>query len=213
MSIISAYQTVGTYRGAAALCGTTHKTVKRVIERFEAEQAGFTPAARTVRRHNFEDVAALVAEKVAASTGRITAKRLLPIVRAAGYAGSDRNFRRLVAAAKKDWRGEHHRGRRPGVWSPREHLVIDWGAIGGVHVFVAVLAWSRWRFVRFAVDEKAATTFAMLAECFAPARWRREGGAGRPDGLPQGWRCCEPGCPDTGLRPFRYPLPVPPGLL
>ena len=154
MSIISAYQQVGTYRGAAAVCGTTHKTVKRVIERFEAEQAGLTPAARTVRRHNFEDVAALVAEKVAASKGRITAKRLLPIAKAAGYAGSDRNFRRLVAAAKKDWRGEHHRGRRPGVWSPGEHLVIDWGVIGGVHVFVAVLAWSRWRFVRFAADEK-----------------------------------------------------------
>jgi len=36
-----------------------------------------------------------------------------------------------------------------------------------VHVFCAVLAWSRWRFVRFAADEKSATTLAMLAECFA----------------------------------------------
>jgi len=120
-----------------------------------------------VKRRNYEDVAALVAEKVAASKGRISGKRLLPIARAAGYDGSDRNFRRLVAAVKKDWRGEHHRGRRPGVWSPGEHLVIDWGVIGGVHVFVAVLAWSRWRFVRFAADEKAATTLGMLAECFA----------------------------------------------
>jgi len=33
-------------------------------------------------------------------------------------------------------------------------------------VFCAVLAWSRWRFVRFAADEKAETTLAMLAECF-----------------------------------------------
>lgn len=33
MSIISAYQQVGTYRGAAAICGTTHKTVKRVVQR------------------------------------------------------------------------------------------------------------------------------------------------------------------------------------
>lgn len=38
--------------------------------------------------------------------------------------------------------------------------------IAGVHVFCAVLAWSRVRFVRFAADEKAATTLAMLAECF-----------------------------------------------
>ena len=29
MDIIAAYQLVGTYRGAAAICGTTHKTVKR----------------------------------------------------------------------------------------------------------------------------------------------------------------------------------------
>jgi hypothetical protein len=35
-----------------------------------------------------------------------------------------------------------------------------------VHVFCAVLAWSRFRFVRFATDEKATTTLAMLAECF-----------------------------------------------
>ena len=53
------------------------------------------------------------------------------------------------------------------MWSPGEHLVIDWGVIGGVHVFCAVLAWSRWRFVRFAADERAATTLALLAECFA----------------------------------------------
>jgi hypothetical protein len=35
-----------------------------------------------------------------------------------------------------------------------------------VHVFCAVLAWSRFRYVRFADDEKASTTLAMLAECF-----------------------------------------------
>ena len=44
--------------------------------------------------------------------------------------------------------------------------MIDWGAEGGLHVFCAVLAWSRFRFVRFAADEKSETTLAMLAECF-----------------------------------------------
>jgi transposase len=52
------------------------------------------------------------------------------------------------------------------VWSPGEHLVIDWGALAGLHVFCAVLAWSRFRFVRFSHDERAATTLGMLAECF-----------------------------------------------
>lgn len=31
MTLIAAYESVGLYRGAAAICGTTPKTVKRVI--------------------------------------------------------------------------------------------------------------------------------------------------------------------------------------
>ena len=163
MDIISAYQTVGTFRGAADLAKTTPKTVKRVVARFEAGE----PAGRAVRVRNFDVVADVVAAKVASSQGKISAKRLLPAARTAGYTGSARNFRRLVARAKKDWRTDHHRGRRPASWTPGEYLVIDWGQIGDLHVFCAVLAWSRVRFVRFAADEKAQTTFAMLAECFA----------------------------------------------
>ena len=163
MDIISAYREAGTYRGAAAISGTTPKTVRRVIARHEA---GGGPPPRSPRGHNYDAVAALAAERVEKTQGRISAKRLLPAARTAGYAGSDRNFRRLVAEAKRAWRREHHRGRRPAVWSPGEHLVIDWGVLGGLHVFCAVLAWSRLRFVRFAADERAATTMAMLAECF-----------------------------------------------
>jgi hypothetical protein len=162
MDIISAYREVGTYRGAAVISGTTHKTVKRVIARHEAGAV----AARVPRARNYDAVAELAAARVKASSGRISAKRLLPAARAAGYAGSARNFRRLVAECKQAWRTEHHRGRRPAIWSPGEHLVIDWGAEDGLHVFCAVLAWSRVRFVRFAADERAATTLAMLAECF-----------------------------------------------
>jgi transposase len=166
MDIIAAYREAGTYRGAASIAGTTHKTVKRVMARHEA--GGGTPprAPRAPRGHNYDGVAALVAERVEKTSGRISAKRLLPAARAAGYGGSDRNFRRLVASAKQAWRRDHHRGRRPAVWSPGEHLVIDWGTLAGLHVFCAVLAWSRFRFVRFAADERAGTTLGMLAECF-----------------------------------------------
>ena len=162
MDIISAYREAGTYRGAAAISGTTPKTVRRVIARHES--GGGAPA-RAPRERNFDVVAGLVAERVRKTQGRISAKRLLPAARAAGYAGSPRNFRRLVAAQKQAWRRDHHRGRLPAVWSPGEHLVIDWGSEGGLHVFCAVLAWCRVRFVRFAADERAATTLAMLAEC------------------------------------------------
>ena len=167
MDIVAAYREVGTFRGAAAICGTTDKTVKRVIVR---QEAGVTGAARTPRERNYDDFVALVAERVGKTKGRISAKRLLPAARAAGYAGSARNFRRLVAAQKALWRQGNHRGRRPAVWSPGEYLVIDWGEIdwagaGRLHVFCAVLAWCRFRFVRFAFDERAATTLRLLAEC------------------------------------------------
>jgi transposase len=163
MDILAAYREVGSYRGAAEICGTTHKTVRRVVER---HNAGGPAPGRKDRGHNYEEVRGLVADRVRASQGRISAKRLLPAARTAGYGGSARNFRRLVAEVKAAWRAGHHRGRRPAVWTPGDTLVIDWGSHGRLHVFCAVLAWSRFRFVRFAADEKAATTLGLLAECF-----------------------------------------------
>jgi transposase len=163
MDIISAYQQVGSYRGAAAISGTTAKTVKRVITRHES---GGAAPARAPRGHNYDTVVELVIERVEKTKGRITAKRLLPAARAAGYEGSARNFRRLVSTRKALWRSDNRRGRRPAVWSPGEHLVIDWGVLGGLHVFCAVLAWSRVRFVRFADNERAETTLGLLAQCF-----------------------------------------------
>jgi len=162
MDILSAYREVGSYRGAAEICGTTHKTVKRMVLADAAETA--TDAERVA--HNYDGVRDVVAERVAKTQGRITAKRLLPVAVAAGYEGSDRNFRRLVADAKQTWRQANHRGRRPGVWTPGDMLVIDWGEIGPLFVFCAVLAWSRWRFVYFADNLRSDTTMTALAACF-----------------------------------------------
>ena len=71
MDIIAACQLVGTYRGAAVMCGTTHRTVKRIIER--AEAGGKTPD-RAGRGRNYGLVAELAADRVAATKGRISAK-------------------------------------------------------------------------------------------------------------------------------------------
>lgn len=161
MNIISTYHQVGTYRGAAELCGTTHKTVKRVVERSEA--GGRPP--REPRSRNLDPFTELVADRVDKSHAKMSAKRMLPIAQAAGYEGSARNFRRLVAEQKALWRKQNKHQRRPAVWSPGEYLVMDWAeAAPGLFVFCAVLAYSRWRFVRFAADQKASTTLAMIAE-------------------------------------------------
>jgi hypothetical protein len=87
MDIISAYRQVGSYRRAAELCNTTHRTVKKVIDKLEA---GENAPPRVERAHNYDAVAELVAERVEKSQGRISAKRMLPIARAAGYKGSPR---------------------------------------------------------------------------------------------------------------------------
>ncbi len=160
LDILSAYAELGSYRAAAALCGTTHKTVRRVVER-----RGRPPVVRPPRPRSTDPYRDLIAEKVRATDGRISAKRLLPRCRAQGYQGSARHLRRAVAEAKVGWRRER-RVYRPWAPVPGEHLVIDWGSEGTLHVFCAVLAWSLVRFVRFAADETQATTLRLLAECF-----------------------------------------------
>lgn len=163
MNMNAAYREVGTYRGAAEICGTTPKTVKRAVL---AETADEEAEPESERGHNYDVVADLVAERVEKTKAKITAKRLLPLARAQGYEGSARNFRRLVAQEKAKWRRANHRGRRPGVWAPGDMLVVDWGEIGPLSVFCAVVAWSRWRFVCFADNQRAETTMACLAQCF-----------------------------------------------
>jgi transposase len=168
MDVVAAYQNVGTFRGAAELCGVDPKTVKRKVL---AHEAGLLTSERAARRRvprNTDAVRATMLEHVRKLKGKASAKRMLPIARAAGYTGSDRNFRRLIAEVKRDVRAEIGRyQRRPAIWVPGETLVIDWGTLpGGLKVFCAVLAWSRVRFVRVARDETAVTTLALLAECF-----------------------------------------------
>jgi transposase len=168
LDIINAYQETGSLRAAAELCGTTHKTVKRVLQR---RAAGQRPGRRRAPRPGLADeFADLIYKKVKATDGRITAKRLLPVARAAGYTGSARTFRRAVAVQKALWR-KHRRVYRPWIPEPGQHLLIDYGYVtegpnAGWKVFTAVLAWSRWRFVRFARDERLETTLRLLAECF-----------------------------------------------
>ncbi len=165
MDIVNAYAELGSYRAVAALCGTTHRTVKQIVERRE-RQVCEGEAERGRRERKTDAVQELIRQRVAKTDGRISAKRLLPIAQAEGYTGSARSFRRAVAQAKQEY-GKRHRVYRPWRPEPGEHLVIDWGVEGQRHVFCAVLAWSRYRFVRFATDERRETTLRLLAECLA----------------------------------------------
>jgi hypothetical protein len=126
MDMTSAFREVGSYRGAAEICGTTHRTVKKAVLAARRAEAGLDePVA-----HNYDTVRDVVTERVERTKGRISAKRLLPVVQAAGYEGSARNLRRLVADVKHQWRTQNHRGRRPGVWTPGDMVVFDWARSG-----------------------------------------------------------------------------------
>ena len=162
MDMHAAYREVGSFRAAAEICGTTPKTVKRSVLAAQAAESGEI----SVVEHNYDVVRDIVIERVERTKGKISAKRLLPIAHAAGYEGSPRNFRRLVAEAKAQWRAKNHRGRRPGIWTPGDVLVFDWGQIGPLFVFCAVMAWSRVRFVYFADNLGAESTMTALARCF-----------------------------------------------
>lgn len=164
MDIIAAYEQLGSYRAVAQLFGTSHHTVKRIVER--GRQGELEHRARGQRRaHKTDRARTLVEQRVRDTDGRISAKRLLVAARADGYTGSDRSFRRLVAEVKTAWRGKR-RIYRPWFPPPGQYLAFDWGSEGRVHLFCAVLAWSRYRFVRIASDERQATTLRLLAECF-----------------------------------------------
>ena len=102
MDVLAAYREVGRYRGAAQLCGNTHKTVRRIVER---HNAGGAAPPRRERGHNYDRVAELVADRVQRSQGRISAKRLLPAARTAGYEGSPRNSREKAEVPVVDGHG------------------------------------------------------------------------------------------------------------
>ena len=164
LNIIDAYHETGSYRAAGLLCGVTHKTVRRVVERHQSG-GPWTRRPRLPTTRNTDPVLAVLAKRVKDTDGRISAKRLLPVARAAGYTGSARNLRRAVAKIKADHR-QKRRLYRPWVPTPGQHLVIDWTPEAGMQIFCAVLAWSRYRFVRFAANQTRETTLALLAECF-----------------------------------------------
>ena len=175
VELIALYEELGSYRAVGALLGCDHKTVKRYVQ--AAGEAGqLAPALRRCRVT--DDFADLICERVEQTGGRVTARRLMRLVRAAGYQGSERSLRRALAEAKEAWRQKQAlEGRvyRPWVSEPGEWLLCDWGAAGTVPTaagprklsfFSAVLGWSRYRTVSFSCSERFGALAVGLAHSF-----------------------------------------------
>ena len=126
VEIIALYEELGSYRAVAALLGCDHKTVKRYVE-LAGQLGRLAPALRRARVT--DDYRELIREKVEQTRGRITARRLLRLLRAADYEGSERSLRRAVAEQKRVYGEREARGGRvfrPWRSAPGEWLVCDW---------------------------------------------------------------------------------------
>ena len=112
------------------------------------------------------------------------------------------------------WRSKNHRGRRPGVWAPGDVVVFDWGEIGPLFVFCAVVAWSRCALRVLHRQPRAPrppwrpwpSASSASAGCPKTALTDRMGCLKGGDGR-------RAGDPDAGLRALRHPLRVPARLL
>jgi hypothetical protein len=167
MDVVAAFRDVGTYRGAAEICGVDPKTVKRKVLAHEAGQldeqrAGRAPVAKNT------DVARIWWLSGSSDEGEGHRQAAVVEARAAGYVGSARNFRRLVAEEKKAVAGQERpsassggvgAGRDAGDRLGQHPGHGDPGVLCGVGVVEDPVR-------PFARDETAATTFALLAECF-----------------------------------------------
>jgi hypothetical protein len=72
MDVVGAYRDVGSYRGAAEICGVDPKTVKRKVLAYEAGELDDQRAGRGRVAKNTDVVRDLVAKRVDDTKGRIT---------------------------------------------------------------------------------------------------------------------------------------------
>ena len=174
LEILEAYDLTKSFRSAAALTGCDHHTVARYVA---ARAAGLDPSEGTDRPTLSEPFVDKIHEWVDRSDGRIRADVVHEKLEAMGYPGSERTTRRVVAVVKEQWRRSSHRVYMPWITEPGLWLQWDYAAgpmLAGQRIvlFVAWLAWSRFRVVVPLRDRTMPSVIAAL-----DATFRRLGGA------------------------------------
>ncbi|GAA1786746.1 hypothetical protein GCM10009712_37680 [Pseudarthrobacter sulfonivorans] len=168
MEILAAYDLTGSLRAAAELAGCSHHTVARHVA---ARDAGQPIAVPVYRRRVTDAYLPKIEEWIEPSKGKIRADKAHEKLRALGYEGSERSTRRAVAQVRAAWRLGHVRVHRPWVTEPGQWIQYDFGdgpLIEGKKtvLFVAWLAWARFRVVIALRDRTAPNVFAALDRTF-----------------------------------------------
>ena len=174
LEILEAYDLTKSFRSAAALVGCDHHTVARYVA---ARAVGLDPAVGIDRPSVTEGFVDKIHEWVDRSDGRIRADVVHDKLEAMGYPGSERTTRRVVAVVKEQWRRDSHRVympwiTEPGLWLQWDYASGPWLAGQRVVLFVAWLAWARFRVVVPLRDRSMPSVIAAL-----DATFRRLGGA------------------------------------
>ena len=168
LEILEAYDLTKSFRSAAALTGCDHHTVARYVA---ARAAGLDPSTGGDRSTVSEPFVDKIHEWVDRSDGRIRADVVHDKLTAMGYPGSERTTRRVVAVVKERWRRETHRVYMPWITEPGLWLQWDYAAgpmLAGQRIvlFVAWLAWSRFRVVVPLRDRTMPSVIAALDATF-----------------------------------------------
>ena len=193
------------------ICGTTDKTVKRAVERPERPRR----PSRTRRRRRTTTTRSPTSSPSGWRRPRAGSRPSA----SCPWSGPPATRARPATSAgpwprpRPTWRRDHHRGRRPGVWAPGDMLVFDWGEIGPLFVFCAVLAWSRFRFVLLRRQPGGRDDHGRAGRVHGDHRRGAQDPAHRPHGVPEGRNGGRARDPDAGLRALRHPLRHPAGLL
>lgn len=168
METLAAYDATGSFRAAGDLAGCSHHTVKKYVT---ARDTG-TPVPSTAPRTKTTDAYQKhIDQYVTDSKGSIRADEANEWLQRLGYTGSERSTRRAVNLAKRAWRAVNQRVHTPWVTEPGRWLQYDFGdgpVIDGVKtiLFVAWLAWSRYRIVIPLRDKSMPSVFAAIDQGF-----------------------------------------------
>lgn len=166
--LLAAYDLTRSLRAAAEITGCSHHTVARHVAARDAGQ----PIAEPAYRGRIADpFLPKIEEWIEASKGKIRADKAHDKLLSLGYTGSERSTRRAIAQVRAAYRLGHVRVHRPWVTEPGQWLQYDFGdgpVIDGrkAVLFVAWLAWSRFRVVIALRDRTAPTVFAALDRTF-----------------------------------------------
>ena len=168
MDILEAFDLYGSYRAAAKHVRCSPNTVKKFVL---ARAEGDPLPKRVIRAKLTDEYRDKIEELIDRSQGDIMAKKVHETLQSMGFTGSEKTTSRAVREAKNAYAAARQRVHKPWVPAPGQWLQYDFGdgpMINGkvTMLFIAWLAWSKFRFVMPLFDKQMPSVIGALYACF-----------------------------------------------